>query len=124
MVNPNLKGVTIMLNDIELRQLIMNMRNKVDKLEREGEYWSDAERCQLQQLFDKGTGLTIIAVLLQRTELAVIQQAMLMDLFTPPHKKRKYSPRQPQCLCHNCKLDPTLCPHRLPPMPVQEVTEC
>ena len=113
-----------MINEEEFRMSVMLMRNKDEKMDREGEYWTDEERCYLQQLFDSGTGLTLIAMLLQRTELAVIQQAQLMDLFTPPHKKRKYNPRQPKCLCCNCKLDPAFCPRRQPPMPVQEVPEC
>lgn len=113
-----------MINDEEFRMAVMLMRNKDEKLVREGEYWTDEERCHLQRLFDSGTGLTLIAMLLQRTELAVIQQAQLMDLFTPPHKKRKYGPRPPRCLCHNCKLDPAFCPRNQPPVPVQEVAEC
>lgn len=113
-----------MINDNEFRQSVVLMRNKIGKLDREGEYWSDEERLHLQQLFACGTGITAIAILLQRTELAVIQQAMLMDLFTPPHAKHKYRPRTPQCLCHNCKLDPALCPYKQPPVPVAEVPEC
>ena len=113
-----------MINEEEFRQSVLIMRSKGEKLDREGEYWSDEERGFLQSLFDSGTGITAIAIILQRTELAVIQQAQLMDLFTPPHKKRKYRPRQPKCLCCNCKLDPAFCPRRQPPMPVQEVAEC
>lgn len=112
-----------MLNDSEFRQLIVNMRSKVDKLDREGEYWSEEERVYLQQMFDSGTGLTAIAVILQRTELAVIQQAMQMELFTP-QTKRKYRPRTPHCLCHTCKLDPALCPRNQAPAPIKEATEC
>lgn len=112
-----------MINDHEFRQSVLIMRNKLEKMDREGEYWSEEERFQLQQLFDCGTGITAIAIILQRTELAVIQQAMQMDLFTP-HTKRKYRPRQPKCLCCNCKLDPAFCPRNQPLVPVQEVGEC
>lgn len=114
----------MIIDDNEFRQSVMLMRNKDENLNRAGEYWSDEERNRLQMLFDSGTGITAIALLLQRTELAVIQQAVQMDLFTPPHKKRTYRPRVPHCLCRNCKLDPAFCPRRQPPMPAQEVAEC
>ena len=113
-----------MINEEEFRQSVLIMRSKGEKLDREGEYWSDEERGFLQSLFDSGTGITAIAIILQRTELAVIQQAQLMDLFTPPHKKRKYSPRQPKCLCCNCKLDPALCPYKQLLLTIQEVPQC
>lgn len=113
-----------MINEEEFRQSVLIMRNKGEKLDREGEYWSDEERHYLQTLFDSGTGITAIAIILQRTELAVINQANQMDLFTPPYKKSRYSPRQPKCLCCNCKLAPAFCPRQQPPAPVQEVAEC
>ena len=114
----------MIINEDQFRQSVIIMRNKNEKMDREGEYWTDEERRYLQQLFDSGTGLTLIAMLLQRTELAVIQQAQLMDLFTPPHKKRKYGPRPPRCLCHNCKLDPALCPYKQLLLATQEVPQC
>lgn len=114
----------MMIDDNEFRQFVMIMRSKGEKLDREGEYWSDEERHCLQSLFDSGTGITAIAILLQRTELAVIMQANQMGLFTPPSKKRNYRPRPPRCLCPNCKLDPAFCPRNQQPMPVQEVVEC
>ena len=114
----------MIVDDTMFRQSVIIMRNKDDKMNREGQYWTEEERLCLQQLFDDGTGLTAIALLLQRTEMAVIQQAMSMDLFTPPRKKRKSGPRQPKCLCCNCKLDSAFCPRNQPPMPMQEVPQC
>lgn len=101
-----------MLNDYEFRQTVMNMRNKVVLLEREGEYWSDEEREQMRCLFESGTGLTTIAMILQRTEMAVIQQGMLMNLFSPPHIRKQYVHKPPRCRCPNCKVEPAQCPHR------------
>ena len=101
-----------MLNDYEVRQTVMNMRNKVVLLEREGEYWSDEERDQIRCLFESGTGLTTIAMILQRTEMAVIQQGMLMNLFSPPHIRKQHVHKPPRCRCPNCKVDPAQCPHR------------
>ena len=112
------------INEDQFRLSVIIMRNKGDKMDREGEFWSEEERQYLQSLFDNGTGITAIAILLQRTELAVIMQANQMDLFTPPSKKRTYRPRVPHCLCRNCKLDPAFCPRNQPPMPMQEVPQC
>lgn len=114
----------MIIDDNEFRQTVMIMRNKDEKLNREGEYWSEEERNYLQTLFNSGTGITAIAILLQRTELAVIMQANQMDLFTPPHKKRAYQPRAPHCLCCNCKLDPALCPYKQLLLTIQEVPQC
>ena len=112
----------MIIDDNEFRQSVMLMRNKDENLNRAGEYWSDEERNRLQMLFDSGTGITAIALLLQRTELAVIMQANQMDLFTPPSKKRKYAPRQPRCLCRNCKME--LCPVKQMLLTGQEVPQC
>lgn len=114
----------MIIDDNEFRQSVMIMRNKGEKMDREGEHWSEDERAYLQALFDNGTGITAIAILLQRTELAVIMQANQMDLFTPPSKKRTYRPRVPHCLCCNCKLDPTFCPYKQLLLTVQEVPQC
>ena len=101
-----------MLNDYEFRQTVMNMRNKVVLLEREGEYWSDEEREQMRYLFESGTGLTTIAMILQRTEMAVIQQGIIMNLFSLPHVRKQYVHRPPRCHCEKCKVDPAQCPRR------------
>lgn len=37
-----------MINDEEFRMAVMLMRNKDEKLDREGEYWTDEERCHMQ----------------------------------------------------------------------------
>ena len=111
-----------MLNENEFRQTVVNMRNKVLLLEREGDYWSDEEREQMRYLFETGTGLTSIAMILQRTEMAVIQQMMLMNLFSPPHVRKNYVHRPPKCRCENCKVDASQCPRRQAAvMPIQEV---
>lgn len=89
---------------------VKNMRNRTVRLDREGDYWTAEERESLAQKFHDGVGITAIALELQRTESAVIQQIEAMDLFG--RKKKTSSPRQPRCLCSVCQLDPALCPHR------------
>ena len=89
---------------------VKNMRNRTVRLDREGDYWTAEERESLAQKFHDGVGITAIALELQRTESAVIQQIEAMDLFG--RKKKTSSPKQPRCLCSSCQLDPALCPHR------------
>lgn len=64
------------------------------------------------RLFAQGVGISEIAVLLQQTEPAVIQQIEKMDLY----QRREYPTRRrneakpPVCLCKDCKLDRSCCP--------------
>jgi hypothetical protein len=99
---------------------VKNMRNRTVRLDREGDYWTAEERESLAQKFHDGVGITAIALELQRTESAVIQQIEAMDLFG--RKKKTSSPKQPRCLCSSCQLDPALCPHRERCLKLQEET--
>lgn len=93
-------------------QTIKNMRNRTVRLDREGDYWKDDKKGQLERMFNEGVGITEMAMELQRTEPAIIQQVEKMDLYqrkaAPIRKKSSF--KQPQCLCSDCSLDPTLCP--------------
>ncbi len=93
-------------------QTIKNMRNRTVRLEREGDYWKDDEKDQLISLFYDGIGLSEIAVILQRTEPAIIQQAEKLDLYQRKAApvRRKNQAKEPQCLCSSCSLDSALCP--------------
>lgn len=98
-----------MINDYEFRQCVVNMRRKGQCVEDHAECWSEKEQIYLQQLFDAGTGLTAIAVILRRTEPEVIRQVMRMELFSPP-----------RCICQSCRIDPDLCPRNQAPAPTME----
>lgn len=88
------------------------MRNATARLERQGDYWSNSDNEMLDKLFHDGTGITEIAVILQRSETAVMQQIEKLDLYRrkqyPSRQKNTASPAQ--CLCSNCKADSTVCP--------------
>lgn len=101
--------ITIMFTN-EYTESVKNMRNRTVRLDREGDYWTDEERETLVQKFREGEGITAIALELQRTESAVIQQIEALDLFG--RKKKNPISKHPCCLCANCKLDPALCPYR------------
>lgn len=93
-------------------QTIIIMRNRTKRLDREGDYWSDDEREQLQAMFSEGIGISEIAVRLQRTEPAIFQQIEKMDLYDRKNNRLR-SPRTPKpssCLCGICQLDSAACP--------------
>ena len=92
------------------KESVINMRNRTVRLDREGDYWTAEEKEALVQKFNEGEGITAMALDLQRTESAVIQQIEALDLFG--RKKKNPPPKQPRCLCSNCILGPTLCPRR------------
>ena len=71
------------------------------QLEREGMYWTEDEKEHLRQFIWDGLDITEIALNLQRTEMAVLQQAQLMGLYG---KVRNCLPREQKgkCLCERC----------------------
>ena len=90
--------------DAEYQETVKNMRKRTTRLEREGDYWTDEEKRQLEVLFGQGVGITEIAVRLQRTEPAVIQQIEKGDLYGRKSKpKRNKKQKSPQCLCERCE---------------------
>lgn len=94
----------------EYTESVKNMRTRTVRLDREGDFWTEDEREKLIQKFREGEGITAMALELQRTESAIIQQIEALDLFG--RKKKNPAPKQPCCLCANCKLDPALCPRQ------------
>lgn len=89
---------------------VKSMRNRTVRLDRHGDYWTAEEKEVLAQKFYEGEGITAMALELQHTESAIIQQIEAMDLYG--RKKKKSPSKQPGCLCADCKLDPALCPRR------------
>lgn len=94
----------------EYTESVKNMRKRTVRLDREGDYWTSDEKEILRQKFFQGEGITMMAINLQRTESAIIQQIELMDLFE--RKKKNTAPKEPRCLCTNCKVDPASCPFK------------
>jgi len=94
----------------EYDESVKNMRNRTVRLDREGDYWTEEERETLVQKFHEGEGITAMALQLQRTESAIIQQIEALDLFG--RKKKNPVPKQPRCLCIHCKFDPSSCPNQ------------
>lgn len=101
-----------MMHDDDFVEAVKNMRNRTTRLEREGDYWTDDESGKLIYMFRTGVGLTEMALKLQRTEPAVSQQIEKLDLYErKENPRRKFFPKEPTCLCKNCKLDKRSCPN-------------
>ena len=83
--------IIIMFQDT-YTESVKNMRNRTVRLDREGDYWTADEKETLVRKFNEGEGITAMALELQRTESAVIQQIEAMDLFG--RKKKHSAPRQ------------------------------
>ena len=101
-----------MKTDVKQHESIINLRNGTIKFERSGDYWSDDERDKLKKMFYEGEGITAMAIELQRSEIAIMQQIEKLDLYN--HKgnsqRRKKEQIQSVCLCSMCKADKALCP--------------
>lgn len=80
------------------QELLIALRNGIIPSERSGEYWEEDEKRTLKEMFWNGTGISEIAVDLQRSENAVIQQLLLMRVLTPPHNTRQSGCRRKRCI--------------------------
>ncbi len=105
-----------------LNEVVKCIRNRTVRLEREGDYWEDEEKDQLVRMFHDGVGITEMAMALQRTEPAIIQQVEKLDLYQRKASpiRRKNQTKAPQCLCTACSLDPALCPMNRRDTAIQE----
>lgn len=86
------------------QKLLQEIRQGVVQPACSGNYWSPEERDELRLLYESGVGISQIALQLQRSEQAVVQQLIAMDLFTPTGNTRNRSSKTPQCLCSKCQL--------------------
>ena len=103
-----------MLNEQNYTNTVKNMRKSAVRLERQGDYWSEEDKENLSKMFLEGVGITEMAVILQRSETAIIQQIEKMNLYDRrlyPARQKNCS-EQSKCLCDNCMADPALCPLR------------
>lgn len=100
------------MREYEIYEAVTSMRNRTVRMDREGDYWTEEEKEQLVKLFREGEGITAIAIRLQRTEPAIMQQIEKMDLYRRKEApvRKKAEPKPPTCLCVNCQLDPASCP--------------
>lgn len=93
------------MHDHGFKEAIKSMRNRGVRLDREGDIWNQTEKDRMEELFYEGVGISEIAIRLQRTEPAVIQQIEKMDLYQRKNypKRHRHSAELGGCLCQKCK---------------------
>ena len=90
------------------RELLSAIRNGLLSSDRSMAVWSKDEDQMLNDRYWDGDGISDLSLMLQRSESAVIQRLMYLDILTPKGKERpRGKSRQakchcPQCLEHNC----------------------
>ena len=96
----------------DLSDEIKTMRKIGHYMPHDGWYWSDVDIDYLKENFNSGTGISQIAVELQRSELAVIQEIEKLDLYErKEYPKRHRRPRAKNWNeCHYCNGDCDNCP--------------
>lgn len=71
--------------------------------EHAGDYWSEGEQDTLSRLFWTGYGISEMAIILQRNEIAVCQQLIRRNMFSQQSKPRNRRERTDGgCYCTRC----------------------
>lgn len=79
------------------RKEIINLRkNTADKNK---DYWLPEERDELADMFHAGYGISEMALHFGRSEIAIMNQLFLMNLYRAAHKSHK---KKPKCRCPGC----------------------
>ena len=101
-----------MLLETPTNEMLQAMRLRTVSLKRDGEYWTEEEKRQLQDMFEAGYGLSTISYNLQRSEVAIYQQIEKQDLYRRKEnpQRRSYTKNPCGCLCDTCSCDPRVCP--------------
>ena len=93
-----------MLNHLENeRDFLKALREGTIPSERSREYWTDEEKEELRQYFMDGEGISQIAIALQRSENAIVQQLIALKWFIPTGTAGSRSGRDRKCHCPLCK---------------------
>ncbi len=96
--------IEALITNPEFQEQIKLIRQCPETLERNGEYWSKEDRETLRQLYQAGTGISEISVILQRSEFAVMMQ--LADMGEIRRSRRARTLEKGKCLCENCRRGP------------------
>lgn len=68
-----------------------------------GDYWSEDEQDTLNRLFWTGHGISEIAMILQRNEMAICQQLIRRNMLSQQSKPRSRKERaECNCYCARC----------------------
>lgn len=87
---------------------LIAMRMNGKGLDNDGLYWSEEDRKKLVNAFESGIGVSEIALLLKRSETAIMQQITCEGLMQFETKKRNRSAKKSaKCLCPTCECRDT-----------------
>lgn len=87
------------------RDTLIAMRTRGEGIEKDGQYWTEEDRNLLIEGHADGMGISELAILLSRSESAVIQQMYRERLMvTPETKKRNRKPKPELPSCEICEL--------------------
>lgn len=90
---------------------IIEMRTLGKGLDNDGQFWSEKNRKLLEEYFLNGIGITQIAILMKRSEPAIVQQLIRQGLFNNETKKRNRVKGCPKkCICEKCE-NYEVCPY-------------
>lgn len=93
-----------MLNHFENeREILKALREGKIPSERSREYWTAEEKEELHQYYMDGEGISQIAIALQRSENAIVQQLIASRWFPPVGAAGSRSGRDRKCRCPQCK---------------------
>ena len=71
-------------------------------------YWTEEDKKKLVKMFKDAVGISQIAIRLERTEVAVMSQLVMMGLFSPQCQSRapkKLSIKKKKCQCPECECN-------------------
>ncbi len=72
------------------------------EMTRDGETWTDDEKCTLVSEYFSGTDITTLAYLHQRTESAIMQQLVINHAIKNCYKSRQPYKTKRDCQCYRC----------------------
>jgi len=96
------------MNKYTRKAMLRSIRAGETKLYYENKSWTPKAERILAEKYLAGEDLSVIALLLQRTEDALMQKLGQMGLKTPVNGCRNRTfhdiPKSPRCLCNTCKV--------------------
>lgn len=90
-----------------IHDALMALRSGNAPPERQGDYWSEDDLKELNQLFDDGFGISETAIYMCRTEVAVYQQLLKLGALSRQcvPRARRPKPLTCGCLCPDCRKE-------------------
>lgn len=92
----------------ELTNKTIEMRYGIVKPPRENCNWRPSEINKLARLYAKGVGISELAILLERSEMGIVQKLDTMGYYDAAKIRRRHFKSERVCLCDKCELKGSL----------------